>query len=739
LADWGEALDYYARLAHASPRVRLDTLGTTTLGRPFVMLTISSPETLARLDEYREIQAKLADPRRIEDAAEAERLVREGKTVVLITTSIHSTEVGGAQMPLRLVHRLASAAGPLEREILDNTILLLIPSLNPDGMDLVVDWYESTLGEPWEGSAPPFLYHHYTGHDNNRDWYAFTQRETQLAIRYAHNAWHPQIVHDIHQMGSSGARFFIPPYIDPVEPNVDPLLVAGLNQLGTFMAWEMTRQGKTGVIVNAMYDAWTPGRAYQHYHGGVRILTETASAQLATPVTVTFDSPARGGFDPRRPSWNFPRPWPGGEWRLADVVDYQEAGAVALLTHAARNREAWLRSFLAVGERAVAGWPEWPEAWVIPAAQPNGAGVEELLRILTTGAVEVRRATAPFRAEGRDFAAGDYVIVMRQPYAAFAQTLLEPQRYPDLRLYPGGPPRRPYDVTAHTLPLLLGVEAIAVERLPAAGGPVLTEPLPVPPLLQVPVGPPAEFAAGRPRIGVYRSYAPSMDEGWTRWVLDRYGVAYASLHDAEVRAGGLRDRFDVIVLPSQSPGRIRSGRLPGTVPPEYAGGLGEAGVAALDEFVRAGGTLVALEEASRFAIEALGLPVRDMVAGLSAADFFIPGSILRLDVERESRLAAGMPERTIAWFGDGSTAFEPTGAGVRVAARYGTGNPLLSGWALGAERIAGAAALVEVEHGVGEVVLFGFRPQYRAQSMATFPLLFNAMRLPAPEGERAGR
>jgi hypothetical protein len=740
LADWTQITGYMAALAQASPRVRLDTLGPTTLDRPFIMLTIAEPATLARLERFREIQQTLADPRRIASDAAAEALIAEGKTVVLVTSSIHSTEVGATQVPLALARRLALGAGAVEREILANTIVLLVPSLNPDGVDLVVDWYRGTVGQPWEGTGPPFLYHHYTGHDNNRDWYAFTQRETRLAIAHGHNAWRPQIVHDIHQMGARGARLFLPPYIDPIEPNVDPLLVQGVNELGTFMAWELGRQGKTGVVVNGIFDAFTPARAYQHYHAGVRILSETASANMASPIHVAFDSLQPGrGYDARTPSWNFPEPWPGGDWRLADIIDYQESAAVALLAHAARHRERWLRSFLEVGRRAVAGWERWPEAWVLPAAQRDPVALDELLRILTTADVEVRRAGVAFQADGRSFPAGSFVIPMRQPYAAFAQAVLERQVYPDLRVYPGGPPQRPYDVTAQTLPLLLGVEATAAARLePGLAALALSAPVATPAVVTVAAGLSRE--AGRPyagpRIAIYQSHVPAMDEGWTRWVLDRYAVPFHTLKDDEVRRGGLRDRYDVVLLASQSPRDIRQGRRAETVPPELAGGLGDEGVRALADFVRAGGRLIALEEASAFAIEALALPLREVTTGLAPGEFYIPGSILRLDLEAAHPLAAGMPATSIAWYGNASRAFEATGPAARIVGRYGAGDPLLSGWILGAGHVAGKGALAEVRVGQGSVVLFGFRPQYRGQTMATFPLLFNALR--APAAGRAG-
>lgn len=726
LADWNEITGYLNVLAEASDRVRLDTLGPTTLGRPFVALTISSAENLQRLDHYLEVQRKLADPRTLESELEAERLIAEGRTIVLITGGIHSTEVGGYQMPMRLAYHLASRDDEETRMLLDAVILLLVPSLNPDGSQMVVDWYESTLGRPWEGSGPPFLYHHYVGHDNNRDWYAFTQQETQLTVSKLHNVWHPQIVHDIHQMGSRGARLFAPPWIDPVEPNVDPLLISGANAIGTAMAWEMYGQGKTGVVVNAIYDAWTPARAYQHYHGGVRVLTETASARLATPITIPFDSLGGGrGMDAQRSSWRFPEPWPGGEWRLADIVDYQEAAATALLKQAALYRERWVKNFYRIGLRSIGGREGWPQAFVIPLEGQNADGLADMLRILVTGDVEVHRALESFVAGGRVYTEGTYIIPMTQPYSSFAKTLLEVQEYPSLPEYPGGPLRTPYDVTAHTLPLMMGVEALALDELPDVE---LSAPIEAPSYDKHAPG----LSEGRgPRLAIYEPWMSSMDAGWTRWVMDEYGIEYQQLRDADARAGDLRSRFDAIVLPDFSPEAMIEGHEQGEMPPEYVGGLGEDGVQALEIFVRAGGTLIAFNRASLLPMEQFGLPVQDVLADVDRRDFYIPGSILRLHLQRGHPLAQGLPARTMAWFQRG-LAFEPTEAAagtVDIVGRYGEADELLlSGWINGSEHIAGRGAIAVVRHGQGRVILFGYRPQYRGQTIASYPLIFNAIR-----------
>ncbi|HEX4574083.1 MAG TPA: M14 metallopeptidase family protein [Gemmatimonadales bacterium] len=731
LADWPTLVRYYQALAKASDRVKYRELGKTTLGAPLVALVVSSPQNLRRLESYRQLNATLADPRTLKSTREADQAVRDGKAIVLITSAIHSNEVGASLTPAVLAYRLATDTSATTRRILDNVVLWLVPSLNPDGVSIVTRWYNRTLGTAAEGTDPPELYHHYVGHDNNRDWYAFTQVETQLVVDSLHNRWHPQIVHDIHQQDTDGSRLFLPPYLDPIEPNVDPLLVDGANALGTAMAWELAGQGKTGISINAIFDAWTPARAYQHYHGGVRILAEAASANLASPIEVPFDQLAirARGFNPRERSWNFTNPWPGGRWTLRDIVSYQTDAAYALLENAARYRDRWLATFLAVGWRAVRGWKSWPYAYVIPRQREDTVGLATLLAILRRGQVEVRTALHPIALGTQRFPAGSYVVVLRQPYAAFAKALLEPQHYPDLRLYPGGPPLAPYDVTAHSLPLLMGVTAVAVRDSLKIG-------------LSPPVDPPAAqpgypgFAGpDAPRIGLYRSAVNStekgaIDEGWTRWVFDTWKVPYVSLGDSAVRAGKLRDKLDVVVLPDQEPHDLLDG-LPRQYPPPYAGGLGDEGVKALRQFVTDGGTLVALNDASRFAVAQLLLPVRNVLEGVADDEFYAPGAIFRLELDTSAPLTRTMPPQSVAWYESGPAFEVLDSTAVKVIGRYPSDpdRVLLSGWALHPERVAGQAALVEVKLGTGRVVLFGFRPQFRGQSVATYPLLFNSLQL----------
>ena len=818
LADWQQVLGYFQKVAAAAPdRVTFAEIGKSTLGKPFVVLTISAPENLRQLDHYLQMQQRLADPRGLSEA-DAEKLIAQGKAVVLITCTIHSTEVASTQTAMEFVYKLLSEDTPEHRRILENAIFLLVPSLNPDGQDMVVKWYRQYLGTPFEGSAPVELYHPYVGHDDNRDWYMFTQVETQLTVSKVHNVWHPHVVYDVHQMGSYSARMFIPPFLDPVDPNIDPLIVEETSMLGTSMAAALATAGKKGVVVNAVYDFWTPARHYQAYHAGLRILTESASAKLASPLRVRFEDldTASLGYNAQSSSWNYPDPWKGGEWHLRDIVDYQLIAFEACLATVAQNRQMLLRNFYQIGRKAVERSAP-PYAYLIPPQQKDLPAAIKLLQTLRFGMVEIHRARQKFVADGIEYPPGSYVVLLAQPYGSFAKTLLERQKYPDLREYPGGPPKRPYDVTAQTLPLLMGVRSVevqnpfsadlekldritlppgkieparkqyllrpdsnnayrAVNRLLKAGAQISR--------LQAPVRDGThEFPAGTfmirsgslrdlaslgvdfsatdlpladavpmrsPRIGLYRSYLPSIDEGWTRWLLEQFEFPYTSLYDKDVRSGNLASRFDVIVLPDQSvaalvegqPARSRTGMerqsragsrglFEGPVPNEFRGGLGPTGVAALKDFVMQGGTLVALNGASNFPIERLAVGARNILEGIPNRDLYGPGSILRINVNPNHPLGYGMGTEAAAWF-EHSPAFAPAflsaaAPGAVSVASYPDGNPLMSGWLLGDALLQNHSALMDAALGRGHVVLFGFRPQYRGQSYGTFKMFFNAL------------
>jgi hypothetical protein len=727
LASWTKVVEYFQKLAATSDRVKFAELGKTTMGAPFVMATISAPENLARLDEYRQIQEQLADPRKLGPNADkkAADLIKRGKTIVMITCGIHSDEVGSYLSSMLIAHRLASSSEPEIQQVLDNTIILLVPSLNPDGVDIVKNWYDKTLGTPYEGTDPPELYHKYTGHDDNRDWYAFTQVETQLTVDKIHNVWHPQIVHDIHQQGEYGSRLFLPPYMQPVEPNVPKQIVEGYTELGNYIAKEMRASGFKGITTDSTYDAWSPSRAYSHYHGGVRMLSETASCKLATPITVKFEELRPGqNYDPRKEAANFGPVWHGGEWHLRDITNHMTTAAFLLLKHASENREQWLTRFYEIGKEAVRPRKNGETlGFILPTPPSRGLSNTFILReLLLRAGVEITETDQ------------GWLVRSDQPYGGFAKALLETQNYPNLR-DPSGNPIPPYDVTAQTLTLLMGVTATPV-----------TVPFNYSPRRFYWGGTLGGFCpAPSERLAIYKSSLPVIDEGWTRWLFERKATSApcmkpGSLKDAEVRAGNLHAKYDVIVLPDQSRNLILNGYRPGAMPSEYSGGLGEEGAKELRQFVEQGGTLVCLNRASDFAIGQFALPLRDVVDGLPRSDFYVPGSILRIELDTSNPLTKGMPKESIAWV-ENSPAFEliepekvtdflavSPGRRISIIARYPKDrDPLLSGWLLGGERIRGKAALVEVTMGKGRIILFGFRPQYRGQSLATYPLFFNAI------------
>lgn len=817
LADWKTVVAYYRAVDAGSERVVVREIGASTEGRPYLVAFVSSAETIRSLDDYRGYQRRIADPRLLSDPEEARKVLDASKPVVLITCTIHSTETASTLMSLELLHGLATRDDPATREILDRTILMLVPSANPDGVDKVAAWYERSKGHPWEGSGMPELYHKYAGHDTNRDWFMLNLKETQLLTRLLYKEWFPTLSYDVHQMGGRGARLFVPPFYDPINPNLDPRLSQGIFLIGSHMAADLANAGKTGVLTNAMYDNWWNGgmRTTPQRHNIVGVLTEAASVKLATPVFLdrTQLQGASRGFPDHKPAVNFVDPWPGGWWRLRDIVDYELICARSLLTLAARYGPMFQSNYLQMGRDAIArGKSEPPFAWVVPADQRDPGTATEMVRILHDSGIEVHRARSPFAAGGVTYPAGTYILPAAQPYRAHLKDMMERQVYPN-RLTATGAAEAPYDVAGWTLPLQMGVHSVTLlepfavdsERLETiepmrgvvagtenpdhyvlantanddftvasallAGGvevqrlsrplvldgarldgalrfqadaksrKLLDEILPTVSSRAVGVKngqanlPSQPLRA--PRVALYQPWVPSMDEGWTRLVLERFRIPYTTVHNNEVRSGELRGRFDTIVFPSIGAATLRSGYDPAETEPAFVGGLGQDGAAALRRFVEEGGTIVFLDESTEYAIEALDLPFKNVLKGLKTSEFYGPGSILRLQVRTSDPVAVGGPSEISAYF-TRSSAFEiipshPSHAHATIPIAYARSDVLESGWLLGAEKIQGKGAVAILRPpGQGQVILFGFPPQHRGQPHGTFRLLFNAILGPPP-------
>ncbi|MEZ5306366.1 MAG: M14 family metallopeptidase [Pyrinomonadaceae bacterium] len=729
LAHWSSIVSYFKKLDAASSKVTFKEIGKTTLGKPFGYALISSPANLKNLAKFVDINNKLADPRLISRSDErAKKLIAQGKTFVLITHGIHSTEVGSTLSSTEIAYRLASSKDPRIANILSNTIIIMVPSLNPDGVDIVKDWYDKTLGTKFEGTSPPELYHKYVGHDNNRDWYAFTQIETQLTVKYIHNVYHPQIVHDIHQQGPVSARYFVPPYLNPVEPNVPKEIIEGYTELGNHIAQKMRGDGKKGITTDSTYDAWTPARAYSHYHGGVRILSETASARIASPIEVKFED-LRGslGIDAKKESANFSPVWEGGKWTIGDIVDYMTTGAFHLLDHAATHREEWLTRFFKIGFDAT-GKTSTGDDKVLVISQNSYS----LVNVLNKAGVDTELVES--FAYKNDYFILPTLVRSGQPYYSFAKALTDQTKYPNL-IDEKGEPIPPYDVTAHDFGLLSGARVMEIAddgkiKFKKVTGQLVTQAIEKP-------------EASSLRYGLLATHTPSMDEGWTRWVTENYGdflnfnygvngnavsVAPDAIADSKLKA---------VVFPDQGAEELVRGYSKDSMPDEYVGGFDGEKVEKLKKYVRDGGRLVFLNRSSDFAIEQLGLPVENIAKNWNRREFYIPGSILKMEIDYENpefgMINGEHPSTPPVWF-ERSPVFalkNSTSDDVK-ATIIGTyprskDKLLLAGWALGGERIAGKGALVFVRYGKGLIVLFGFRPQYRGQSRVTFPMFFNAI------------
>lgn len=807
LVPYDAMLDYFDRLAALTPRLKVEEIGRSAEGRRLVALILSSEANLARLEELRGMQLRLGDPRGLDPQTEA-ALVEGGRAIGLATFGVHPAEVASAETAPVLVHHLLTDDAPETRAIRDEVITIVVPSVNPDGFKLVTDWYDKTLGTTAEGTWPPTLTQKYAGGENNRDWTLLTQPEQRAVVERVLRRWNPHLRIDHHQMEEYGPRYWVPPYADPSNAQIDPAIQAATGAAGAGILAALTAQGLGGVVSGVFFSQYSPASVSEPYHGGVHILTEAASSRLGTPHDIPRErlEPFHG-IDMQTPRTCHPLPWEGGRWGLREAMACNMTATLTVLSDLAGNRRAWARRQAAVRRRAAQAEPG--SCFVLPPHPADPALRWSLVEALMRGGVEVHEAGAAFSADGAVWPAGAYVVLLDQPAANFARALLQPQSYPVIR-EADGTVRRPYDVTVAELPLFFGLACAKLDARPDAPlarlSPDAPPAPPAPPegaahalpphgaaaaraanllldagveLRRGPAGlsfaaPPAALAETlarapadlvaidpeglaslpalrRPRLGVYRSWLTGFfacDEGWLRFVLDAHAFPYATLRNRDLHRADLFADHDVIVIPQHLPGDLLHGRDPyafagatpherergldagggpplGDYPEEYAEGIGAAGLAGLAAFVEAGGTLIVLDTSCDVAIEGLKLPVRNVLAGVPQARFYNPGSVMRVGLRAGDPLAAGLGETASILFVN-SPAFE-VGEGAEAAAVYEGPEALVAGWMVGAELLTGRAALVRVPRGRGSILLFGFRPHFRAQMRVSYRLLFNAI------------
>ncbi len=747
IADWRQITDYFAKLDKASNKVTVKEIGKSTNGKPLIVAFISSPDNIKNLEKYRQISAKLADPRTVKSESELADLIKNGKTIVSISCSIHSTEIVASQMSMNLAYELATATDADTKEILDNTILLLIPSPNPDGIDIVADWYRKTLGTKSEGTAPPELYHHYAGHDDNRDWFMLNLVETQAITKLFWQQWFPQLVYDVHQQGQNASRFIIPPFFDPPNPRVAPSILREVGLIGYKMAADLQAKGIEGVATNSTYDTWWHGgfRSAPYYHNSIGILSEAASANLMSPVTIKKEDLARNRNTRGLPNLletatNYPDTWEGGLWRPADINEIEMTASRALLSMAAKYRPRYLRNFYEYGRANTIRKVDEPQAFIVSAGQPNTETISRFLEILMAQGMEIHHMTKELwvkmtpTAEFHEMPHGSFLVYVNQPQRSNVLSLFEKQVYPH-RLLPNGDAEVPYDVAGWTLPMQMGIEydaawqirdidretptikrienldqARAIMNLSPSGGSFAKKPNPL---------------KTNPKIGLYKGFTGSMDEGWTRLVLDTFQIPFRSVSDADVKSENLD--VDAIILPADSENTIVNGLSAERYPNEYTGGIGAAGIENLKKFVENGGKLICFDDSCEMVIKRFNLPIKNVLAGLKRSEFYNPGSVVSLDVDTKQPLARGLKDVTAAYFSSSSAYDITENKRVRSIAEYASKDALLSGWMLGEKFLNGKTALAEASYGKGKIVLFAFRPQHRGQSWGTFPFIFNAL------------
>lgn len=783
LADFEQVASYFHKLAKESPRIRVEEFGKSAEGRPMLVAFISSEANLKRLEHYKAMNRKMALG--LASPEEAERYARDGKAIVWIDSGLHSTEVAPVQHAPRLAYAMVTGETEEIKRIRENVILMQVPVINPDGHQLTAEWYRKNLGTPHELAPLPELYQKYSGHDNNRDYFMMNLPETRAVSRMLFREWYPQIVYNQHQVAPFPARIFIPPYAEPLNPNIAPAVMEGINLIGSVMKERFLREKKPGVISYVSFDGWWNGglRSAPAFHNMHGILTETAGYVYGTPYEVKpSEIPARfqSGIPAREPSIFYPMPWMGGRWALNDAVEYILTADMAILDLAARQPDYFIKkAWLMAREQIEAGEKGGPYAYVVAPEQHDASSAAEMVKRLQIAGVEVQKASAAFTAGGREYPAGTLVMKAAQAFRGYLVDLMEPQKYPEIRIGEAGAVKRPYDLAGWTLSMQMGVKVDRVdERFEAAlEGAGAVEPAAA--VLdhkqnagfvalsralknggKVYRAGDGAFLAGKseaakwevsqPRVALYKPWTANMDTGWTEWVLDTFEVGFTALRNAEVKAGGLRAKYDVIILAQQAVQSILHGQRAGSWTgagrygaaeksqprPEHAGGIGVGGVKALEEFVRAGGTLVAFDTAAELPMEMMDIGVRGTLRTGGAAGWMCPGSLLRVTVDNTHPLAFGMPAEAIITM-TGGQAFEVTlmkeynqgKREARAVVNYAKQNLLASGWLQGEREAAGRAAMVEAKLGDGQVVLFGFRPQFRGQSFGTFKLLLNAIYL----------
>ena len=830
LFDYEELIEYFTLLDKASPKFKLVENGKSPMGKPMYIGFISSEKNINNLDQLKIINHELALNPEIPDA-EREKMIDEGKVFVLGTLSMHSGEVGPSQASPLIAHQLVTTTNARMLEWLDNMVYMMIPCHNPDGMDMIVNNYRKYKGTKYEGASLPRVYHKYVGHDNNRDFVILSQEDTKVIAAIYNTDWLPQVMVEKHQMGSTGARYFVPPPHDPIAQNIDAGIWNWIGIFGQNMIKDMTRDGLSGISQHYLFDDYWPGSTETCiWKNVIGFLTECASVKDATPIYIEPNElNTRGkGLSEYKKGINMPEIWEGGWWRLGDIVDYEISSTMSILKTASLHREDILkfRNDICRGE-VKRGQTEPPFYYVLPEKQHDQSELVNLVALLKEHGIDVYRLQENFSLEGHAFKIGDIVVPLAQPYRPFIKEVMEAQEYPLRHYTPNGEIIKPYDITTWSLPLHRNVESFEIKtrckdfeakigKIEGDFNLVKTAPekywatvfsvnmngsykaaftaikngLKVDRLasdlkINDIIYPKGSFViynkgdAGKtlseivgqtgvqpgylvekkdilvnhftvPKLALIETYTHDMDAGWTRFVFDSYNIPFTVIHPQEIKDKDLEEKFDVIVFPDANKSLLMKGKYirggkeyVSNYAPEFAKGMGKEGLKKILEFIDNGGVVVSWRQSTLLfeGIQEIGdkeskeefqFPFRDVSSDLKKSGLYVAGSLIRVQLKSDHPLTVGMPDE-IGVFYRGNPAFVTSvprfDTDRRIIASFPEKNLLMSGYIEKDKLLGRKAAMIWMKKGKGQLVIFGFNPQFRASTQSTYKLLFNSILL----------
>jgi hypothetical protein len=466
LITYEQLIEYLQVVDKESSRVYLKEIGKSPEGRSMYIAFISRKENIYNLPKLKEINEKLAlDPDL--PGEEREVMIRQGKVFVLSTMSMHSTEVAPSQAVPLIACDLATTKDSLKLKWLEDVVLMIVPCHNPDGMDKVVNHYLKYKGTKYEGSSMPGVYHKYVGHDNNRDFVTLSQEDTRAIARIYNLDWFPQVMVEKHQMGSTSARYFVPPNHDPIAENVPAEVWNWTGVFGSNMAKDMTREGCAGVAQHYLFDDYWPGSTETCiWKNVIGMLTEGASAKVATPVYIEpTELGVHGkGLSEYKKSINMTLPWEGGWWRLSDLVKYEKVSLMSIVKTSSLHREDILKFRNEVCRDEVErGRTQAPYYYIMPAGQHDKSEMVKLVNLLMEHGISVYILNKDVSVNNHVYPAHSIVVPLSQPFRPFIKEVMEDQEYPVRHYTPGGKIIEPYDITSWSLPLHFGVKSVEIQ------------------------------------------------------------------------------------------------------------------------------------------------------------------------------------------------------------------------------------------------------------------------------------